>query len=91
MEDKLRFDTLKPSYVVIPLFAILLLVFQIFLRYEYIQRGPVLWRIDRVTREVCRINGADVDCSGKPHSFSTSVSTSTSTSTSTTSRSDRGR
>jgi hypothetical protein len=74
---------MSPALVVIVLFAILLGVFQFFLRYEYVHTGSVLWRVDRLTRQVCRVApGAHLDCSGK-HSTSLSVSPSLSVSTST--------
>jgi len=69
--------------IAIALFAMLLGVFQFFVRYEYIHKGSVLWRVDRLTRQVCRVvAGAHLDCSGK-QSTSLSVSPSLSVSTST--------
>lgn len=95
MEDNLRFETASvrtreraldkasPALIAIALFAMLLAVFQFFLRYEYIHKGSVLWRVDRLTRQVCRVvAGARLDCSGR-ESTSLSVSPSLSTSTST--------
>lgn len=95
MEDNLRFETaapdvrdrpsekVRPAWIAAALLAALAVVFQFFLRYEYVVRGPVLWRIDRVTREACRIVRTQVDCSDDSHSSSPSTSTSVSTSTST--------
>ncbi len=95
MEDNLRFETasvarrerpldkVSPALIAIALLAMLLCVFQFFLRYEYIHKGSVLWRVDRLTRQVCRVvPGARLDCSGK-QSTSLSVSPSLSVSTST--------
>ena len=95
MEDNLRFETasvgrrerpldkVSPVLVAVALFAMLLDVFQFFLRYEYIHKGSVLWRVDRLTRQVCRVaTGARLDCSNR-QSTSLSVSPSLSTSTST--------
>jgi hypothetical protein len=64
--------------------AVLLLVFQIFFRYEYLSGGSQVYRIDRITHEVCRVVDGLIDCappSAKKKSFSTSPSTSLSTST----------
>jgi hypothetical protein len=64
--------------------AVLLLVFQVFFRYEYLSGGSAVYRIDRITHEVCRVVDGLIDCappSAKKKSFSTSPSTSLSTST----------
>lgn len=94
MEDKLRFDTASgalrrrplekygPAILAVALLAIVLVAFQLFFRYEYVKNGSVLLRIDRVTRETCRIDAADVVCPQRSGSTSLSTSTSTSLSTS---------
>lgn len=62
--------------------AVLLAVFQLFFRYEYLSGGSQVYRIDRITHQVCRVVDGLIDCApGKKKSFSTSVSTSLSTST----------
>jgi hypothetical protein len=63
--------------------AVLLLAFQIFFRYEYLSGGNAVYRIDRVTHEVCSVVDGLIDCapSAKKKSFSTSTSTSLSVST----------
>lgn len=103
MEEKLRFETASvalrdrplekygPALLAIALFAIVLVVFQLFFRYEYIKTGSALLRIDRITRETCRIDAASLSCPGKSPSVSTSLSTSTSTSTSTAKQNRPGR
>lgn len=92
MEDNLRFDSaVRPALLAVAMLALLAAIFQVFLRYEYIPRGPVLWRIDRVTSQACRVDGARVDCVATPPSTSTSPSMSLSTSTSTTVRRFRGK
>jgi hypothetical protein len=64
--------------------AVLLLVFQIFFRYEYLSGGSAVYRIDRITHQVCRVVDGLIDCApGSPKKKSFSVSTSTSTSLST--------
>jgi hypothetical protein len=54
-----------------------LLVFQLFLRYEYVPSNGALLRIDRLTQQTCRMDGADCVDPSTPK-FSTSTSTSTS-------------
>ncbi len=62
--------------------------FQLFFRYQYLENDGALWRIDRLTQEICRVSvgGArcEPDSQGAPAAskFSTSTSTSTSISTS---------
>jgi len=63
-----------------------LVVFQLFFRYQYIETDGVLWRVDRITQQTCRITLGKADCASavadtKPK-FSTSTSTSISLSTS---------
>jgi hypothetical protein len=54
---------------------------QLFARYQYIMDNGVVWRVDRITHQVCRIVQGGVNCT--PPSRSRSVSTSPSTSLST--------
>lgn len=54
-------------------------VFQFFGRYQYVVVGHIVWRIDRLTNESCRI--VQQQCAPPPTSTSTSTSISTSTST----------
>ena len=96
MEDNLKFDPLfstrVPDRRLVPLrvglcaiaaLAILAAVFQFFLRYQYIEQRGVVWRIDRVTHQKCRLVNGRANCSAKPPSSSVSTSLSTSTSVST--------
>lgn len=64
------------SAVVLFMFA-----FQFFFRYEYVTTNGVVWRIDRLTQQSCRMDGLECAVPSKPK-FSTSTSTSTSLSTS---------
>jgi hypothetical protein len=58
-----------------------LAIFQLFFRYEYLTSAGTVFRIDRITHQVCRVTLGKVDCApGIGPSVSTSVSTSTSTS-----------
>lgn len=61
--------------------AIFMFAFQFFFRYQYIQTNGVVWRIDRLTQQSCRMNGSVCFAPAKPK-FSTSTSVSTSLSTS---------
>jgi hypothetical protein len=63
--------------------ALLLAVFQLFFRYEYLSGGTAVYRIDRITHQVCRVVDGLTDCAPTPKKKSFSVSTSTSFSTST--------
>lgn len=95
MEDNLRFETAaaelreRPServpaaWIAVALLALLAVIFQVFLRYEYVARGPDLWRIDRITRQACRVAGPSMECTDAARSTSTSTSTSLSISPST--------
>jgi len=55
--------------------------FQLFFRYQYVTTNGAVWRVDRLSQQTCRMEGAECLMPGKPK-FSTSVSTSTSLSTS---------
>ncbi len=64
----------------------MLVIFQLFFRYQYIETDGVLLRVDRITQQTCRMTLGKADCTAdaadtKPK-FSTSTSTSTSLSTS---------
>ena len=56
-------------------------VFQLFFRYEYVTSAGTIFRIDRITHQVCKVTPGRIDCTpGFAPSLSTSLSTSTSTS-----------
>jgi len=62
--------------------GLLLMVFQLFFRYEYLSGGSAVYRIDRITHQVCRVVDGLTDCAPtKKKSFSVSTSTSLSTCT----------
>jgi hypothetical protein len=64
----------------------LLLMFQLFFRYQYMEANGVTWRIDRLTQQTCQLDIGLARCessaqfSARRNSSSTSTSTSTSTS-----------
>jgi len=62
--------------------AILAACIQLFARYQYVLDSGVVWRIDRITHQVCRVVNGNVDCTPPSHSRSTSTSLSPSISTS---------
>lgn len=57
-----------------------LFVFQLFFRYQYFENNGALWRVDRLTQQMCRYDLAKGACAIPKLSVSTSTSTSTSTS-----------
>lgn len=61
--------------------VLFLFAFQFFLRYQYVSANGRVWRVDRLTQQTCRMEGAECVDPTKPK-FSTSTSTSLSTSTS---------
>ncbi|HLY02659.1 MAG TPA: hypothetical protein VKR56_09215, partial [Candidatus Cybelea sp.] len=67
------------------------LMFQLFFRYQYLENQGALWRIDRITQQICQVDVGQARCSTTPsNSLSTSVSTSTSTSLSPPAHQPRG-
>lgn len=75
-----------PSYAYFALYALggvvaVLLIFQLFFRYQYMEANGVTWRIDRLTQQTCQLDIGNARCD-RVASASRSVSTSTSTSTS---------
>lgn len=80
---KKRFQVL-PQWGLYTLYAmgaaiVLLSAFQLFLRYQYVTTNGAVLRIDRLTQQSCRMEGAECVAPSKPK-FSTSTSTSLSTS-----------
>jgi hypothetical protein len=59
--------------------AVFAVCVQLFARYQYVVENGVVWRIDRLTQQACRITYGRVNCAA-PASRSTSTSTSLSTS-----------
>ncbi len=55
------------GYALIAL-AIILILFDLFLRYRYVAAGNEVWRIDRVTEKACIVRLGDAICS--PSSYS---------------------
>jgi hypothetical protein len=74
----------QPALYAAGALVLVLLVFQLFFRYEYIQNNGALWRLDRLTQQMCQVNVTQAGCVApkKITKFSSSTSTSTSTSTS---------
>ena len=59
---------------------------QVFARYQYVVDNGVVWRIDRITQQACRVVQGRVNCAAPVRSASTSISVSPSISTSSSSR-----
>ena len=92
-----RFDTPRsrrmrglPNYAPLALYALggvvaVLLIFQLFFRYQYMEANGVTWRIDRLTQQTCQVDIGHARCepSGSSALPKPSLSTSTSISTST--------
>jgi hypothetical protein len=73
----------KPLFYAVAIIAGLAVIFQLFLRYDYFESMHTVYRVDRITHQVCRVTHDKVDCSGRPANASVSTSISTSLSTST--------
>src|SRR5579863_4443368 len=58
------------------------LIIQVFARYQYVVDNGVVWRIDRLTQQTCRVVQSRASCAAPVHSTSTSISVSPSLSTS---------
>jgi hypothetical protein len=61
-------------------------IFQLFFRYQYLENNGVLWRVDRMTQQMCQVNIGEAPCKISPStaaSLSVSPSLSTSLSIST--------
>ncbi|WP_300609338.1 hypothetical protein [Trebonia sp.] len=73
--------------------GLIALIFQLFFRYQYLENNGVLWRIDRLTQQMCQVHVGEAMCAADSpaaaapapvqHKFSVSTSTSISTSLST--------
>ena len=63
----------------------LALLFQIFFRYQYLEDNGAVWRVDRLTQEMCQVGTGNARCTmpSQHHSAANSTSLSTSTSIST--------
>jgi|SRR5579871_3502442 len=66
--------------------AVCALAFQVFARYQYIVDNGAVWRVDRITKQACRVIQGRVNCAMPVRSTSTSISVSPSISTSSSSR-----
>jgi hypothetical protein len=60
-------------------------IVQVFARYQYVVDNGVVWRIDRITQQACRVVQNRVNCAAPAHSTSSSTSISVSPSLSTSS------
>ena len=58
------------------------LIIQLFARYQYVVDNGVVWRIDRITQQACRVVQGRASCAPPARSTSTSISVSPSISTS---------
>jgi hypothetical protein len=59
------------------------LIFQLFFRYQYLENGGILWRVDRLTQQMCQVSIGEPRCTTDLTSAPVKPSTSTSTSLST--------
>jgi hypothetical protein len=87
--DETRFKRLHglPKFAQPALYAVgallaVAFVFQFFFRYQYLENNGVLWRVDRLTQQMCQVNIGEARCKISP-STATSLSVSPSLSTST--------
>lgn len=87
--NRLRKWRTLPIGVRLTLYAVgglvaLALLFQFFLRYQYVEDHGVVWRVDRLTQEMCQVGLSNTRCTMpfRHHTTVTSTSLSTSTSTS---------
>jgi len=69
------------GFLVLGALVAVVLFFQIFLRYQYLETQGTLWRIDRLTQQMCQVNIGYARCRATSHSTSISPTVSTSTST----------
>jgi hypothetical protein len=58
------------------------LLFELFFRYDYVERDGMRWKIDRLTQRTCRLKDNNLRCAPISPSKSTSTSLSTSLSAS---------
>lgn len=86
-----RFDAKRREFKTAPVWApaalsgagaliAILLLFQLFFRYQYFENHGALWRLDRLTQKICRYSVTSDRCIVPKFSTSTSTSTSLSTS-----------
>jgi hypothetical protein len=75
--------TVQVAFYAVGAAIVAALVFQFFFRYQYVEKQGVLWRVDRLTQQTCRLSTAQPGCAAASPSTSLSTSTALSTSTST--------
>jgi hypothetical protein len=46
--------------------ALIVIIFELFLRYRYVHAGDQVWRIDRVTEQACLVRVGSAVCSSSP-------------------------
>lgn len=54
----------KAAWYALIAVAVVVIVFELFFRYRYVQAGDQLWQIDRVTEQACLVRVGNADCSG---------------------------
>ena len=52
----------KAAWYALIAIAVVLIVFELFFRYRYVQAGDQVWRIDRVTERACLVRVGSADC-----------------------------
>jgi hypothetical protein len=56
--------TFRRAWYVFGALALIVLVFELFFRFHYVQAGNRLWRLDRVTEQACLVRVGEAICSG---------------------------
>jgi hypothetical protein len=56
----------KGAWYAFALAAAVLILFELFFRFRYVQAGDHLWRIDRVTERACLVRIGEAICSPPP-------------------------
>jgi hypothetical protein len=53
----------RQAWYVFALVALVIIVFELFFRYRYVQAGEHVWRIDRLTERACVVRVGEAICS----------------------------
>jgi hypothetical protein len=52
----------RPAWYVFAVLALIIIVFELFFRFRYINAGNHLWRIDRITERACLVQIGEALC-----------------------------
>jgi hypothetical protein len=55
--------TFRRAWYVFGAVALIVIVFELFFRFHYVQAGNRLWRLDRVTEQACLVRVGEAICS----------------------------